>query len=159
MHQIKYFLMIPFFLTCLFAFPQDKQAKDFSIKKIEKAMDQHEKLVVVQLSTDWCVYCKMQDRQLSKDKEITELLEAKTFYINLDAESKDTLRINETVFSPSPYKNGLHDFALAVSGAHQQPSFPMWVIFNKDHKIVYRQSGLVKAKELGHVLKTLLSEE
>ncbi len=101
----------------------------------------------------------MQDRQLSKDKEIRELLEEKTFYINLDAESKDTLRINETMFSPSPYKNGLHDFALAVSGEHQQPAFPMWVIFNKDNEIVYRQSGLVKTKDLAEVLKTFLSEE
>ena len=159
MKLAKYFLMIPFFLTCLSSFSQDKQAKDFSIKEVEKAMDQHEKLVVMQLSTDWCVYCKMQDRQLSKDKEITELLEEKTFYINLDAESKDTLIFNETVFSPSHYKNGLHDFALAVSGEHQQPSFPIWVIFNKDNEIVYRQSGLIKAKDLAEVLKTLLSEE
>jgi hypothetical protein len=30
------------------------------------------------------------------------------------------------VYSPSSYKNGLHDFTLAVSGEHQQPTFPMW---------------------------------
>ena len=159
MNHVKYFLMIPFFLNCLSSFSQDKQAKNFSIKKVEKALNQIEKLMVIQLSTEWCVYCKMQDRQLKKDKEIIKLLQEKTFYLKLDAESKDTIRFNETVFSPSPYKNGLHDFALAVIAEHQQPSFPLWVIFNKDHEIVYRQSGLVKAKELVHVLKTLLSVE
>ena len=159
MKLTKYFLMIPFFLTGLSSFSQDKQMKDFSLKEVEKAMNQHEKLVVLQLSTDWCVYCKMQDRQLSKDKEISELLQEKTFYINLNAESKDTLRINETVFRPSPYKNGVHEFALAVSGEYQPTSFPMWVIFNKNHEIVYRQSGLMKTKELARVLTGLISNE
>lgn len=159
MKLAKHLLFIPFFLTCLSAFSQEKQENDFSLKEVGKAMNQDDKLIVIQLSTDWCVYCKMQGRQLSKDKEISELLQEKTHYINMDAESKDTLIFDKTVYNPSPYKNGLHEFTLAVSGKNEQPSFPMWVIFNKDHEIVYRESGLINAKDLTQVLKRFLMKE
>ena len=159
MKLVKHLLFLPIFLTCLSAFSQDKQVVKLSLNEVENAMENDERMIVLQLSTDWCVYCKMQNRQLSKNTELTAFLKEKTYYINLDAETKDTLLFNKIVYSPSSYKNGLHDFTLAVSGEHQQPTFPMWVIFNKDHEIVYRQSGLVKTKDLAEVLKTFLSEE
>lgn len=158
MTQLKHFFLAALFLTCLSASAQDSQAGELALEEIEEAMKTDERLIVMQLSTDWCVYCKMQDRQLSKDKGINRFLEERTYYINLDAESKDSLSFNNILYNPSPYPNGLHEFTLAVSGS-QQPSFPMWVIFNKDHEIIYRQSGLVKTKDLSEVLKTLLSEE
>ena len=159
MKRLKKLLLATLFLTCLSTSAQDKQAGTLSLGDIEEAMETDERLIVMQLSTDWCVYCKMQDRQLSKDNEINRLLDEKTYYINIDAESKDTLKFNKTLYSPSSYKNGLHEFTLAVSGQNEQPAFPMWVIFNAKHEIIYRQSGLVKPKELKEVLRTLLSEE
>ena len=158
MTQLKTLFLATLFFTCFSATAQDKQAGELSLEEIEAAMKTDERLIVIQLSTDWCVYCKMQDRQLSKDEEITQILENKTYYINLNAESKDTVKFNNTLYSPSSFKNGLHEFTLAVSGQNEQPSFPMWVIFNKDYEIIYRQTGLVKPKELTEVLKTLLSE-
>ena len=159
MTQLKTLFLATLFITCLSTTAQNKQAGELSLEGIEKAMKTKERLIVLQLSTDWCVYCKMQDRQLSKDNNVSSLLEEKTYYINLNAESKDSLKFNETLYSPSSYKNGLHEFTLAVSGQNQQPAFPMWVIFNKDYEIIYRQTGLVKPKDLTEVLKTLLAEE
>ena len=159
MTQLKTLFLATLFITCLSTTAQNKQAGELSLEGIEKAMKTKERLIVLQLSTDWCVYCKMQDRQLSKDKNVSSLLEEKTYYINLNAESKDSLKFNETLYRPSSYKNGLHEFTLAVSGQNQQPAFPMWVIFNKDYEIIYRQTGLVKPKDLTEVLKTLLAEE
>ena len=147
MKLVKHLLFLPIFLTCLSAFSQDKQVVKLSLNEVENAMENDERMIVLQLSTDWCVYCKMQNRQLSKNTELTAFLKEKTYYINLDAETKDTLLFNKIVYSPSSYKNGLHDFTVAVSAKNEQPSFPMWVIFNAKHELVYRQNGLVKPKE------------
>ena len=159
MKLVKHLLFLPIFLTCLSAFSQDKQVVKLSLNEVENAMENDERMIVLQLSTDWCVYCKMQNRQLSKNTELTAFLKEKTYYINLDAETKDTLLFNKIVYSPSSYKNGLHDFTVAVSAKNEQPSFPMWVIFNAKHELVYRQNGLVKPKELIVILKTLLASE
>ena len=159
MKQLKKLLLATLYITCLSATAQDKQAGELSLEEIEESMKTDERLIVLQFSTDWCVYCKMQDRQLSKDKNVSNLLEERTYYINLNAESKDTLAFNNTTYNPSPYKNGLHELTQAVTGENQQPAFPMWVIFNTDYEIIYRQNGLVKTKDLSEVLKTLLLEE
>lgn len=159
MRNLKTLFLATLFFTCLAAQGQDRQKKELSLAEIETAMKTDDRLIVMQLSTDWCVFCKMQDRQLIKDKELSKLLAEKTFYINLNAESKDTLKFNETLYRPSAYNNGLHEFTLAVTEQNEQPSFPMWVIINADHEIVYRQSGLVKPKKLSEVLKNLISEE
>lgn len=159
MQKLKHLLLASIFFTYLSTKAQDKQAETLSLDEVEDAMKTDSRLIVMQLSTDWCVYCKMQDRQLSKDTGIYSLLAEKTYYINLNAESTDTLKFNKTIYSPSSYKNGLHEFTLAIAGQKEQPVFPMWVIFNAKHKIVYRQNGLLKPKELKEVLRTLLAEE
>lgn len=159
MKRLRHFLLVTLFLTCLSASGQDRQAEDLSLEEIEAAMKTDERLIVLQFSTDWCVYCKMQDRQLNKDPQITRLLDEKTYYSRIDAESKDTIKFNQTLYHPSSYKNGLHELTLAVVGKNEQPLFPMWVIINKENEIVYRQYGVVKPKDLAGVLKTLLLSE
>lgn len=153
------FFLLPALFFGLGSFAQNSEPVVWSLPDVEEAMQKDPRLIVIQLTTDWCVYCKMQDRQLSKDVAINQILEEKTYYVNLNGESKDTLKFNEKVYGPSLYKNGLHDFTLAVSGKNEQPSFPMWVIFNANHELIYRQSGLVKPKELTEVLKVLLPSE
>ena len=76
----------------------------------------------------------------------------------MDAESKDIIRFNQTLYHTSSYQNGLHELTLAVAGKNEQPSFPMWVIINKENEIVYRQNSLVKPKDLVGVLKTWFIE-
>ena len=159
MKRLKKLLLATLLFTCLFATAQVKQPGELSLVEIEESMKTEERLIVMQLTTDWCVYCKMQDHQLRKDKNVSSFLEERTYYITLDAETKDPLAFNNTTYNPSPYKNGLHELMQAVSGENQQPAFPMWVIFNKDYEIIYRQSGLVKPKDLSEVLKTLIAEE
>ena len=159
MKQLKKLLLATLFISCLSATAQDKQAGELSLVEIEAAMKTEERLIVLQFSTDWCVYCKMQDRQLSKDEEINRLLDEKTYYSRINAESKDTIRFNQTLYYPSSYQNGLHELTLAVAGKNEQPSFPMWVIINKENEILYRQNGLVKPKDLVGVLKVLLELE
>lgn len=159
MKRLRNLLVITFFLTCLSATGQDRQTEDLSLEEIEAAMKTDERLIVLQFSTDWCVYCKMQERQLNKDNHITHLLYEKTYYSRIDAESKDTIRFNQTLYHPSSYKNGLHELMLDVAGKNEQPLFPMWVIINKENEIVYRQYGVVKLKDLAGVLKTLLLSE
>lgn len=156
MKKLRTLLLAIFSLTCLSAAAQMRHSEELSLAKMEVAMKTDERLIVLQFSTDWCVYCKMQERQLNKNKEIDDLLKEKTYYLRLDAESKDTITFNQTQYHPSPYENGLHDFTFALSGRHEQPSFPMWVILNKDQEILYRHNGLVKPKDLAAVLKVLV---
>lgn len=146
MIQLKNLFLATILFTCLTANAQARQEKELSLVEIEAAMKTDERLIVMQFSTDWCVYCKMQDRQLKKDKNIQRLLADRTYFIQLDAESKDTIIFHHVLYKPSCYENGLHELTLAFAEKHEQPSFPMWVILNKENEILFRQNGLVKPK-------------
>ncbi|MEO6683611.1 MAG: thioredoxin family protein [Ginsengibacter sp.] len=156
MKWITLFLVLPLVFLSLFAPAQNKPIAYLSLEEVKEAMMKEEKLIVMNFSTDWCAYCKIQERQLKKNDEVSQLLNDRTYYITLNAETKDTLKFNNIIFNPSPYKGGIHELALAVSEKNEHPAFPMWVIFNKDYEIIFRKNGLVKPKDLVEVLKNLL---
>ena len=156
--KLSIFLLL-LFLMHLSTFGQGNKATILSVSEIDEAMQKEPRMIVMEIFTDWCMYCKMQERQIRKDVELNNLLKKETYYVTLNGASKESFYFNKQIYKPSPYPNGIHGFTLAISQANEPPSYPMWVIFNKKQEILFRHSGLLKPTQLASVLMTLLKIE
>ncbi|MCY7309237.1 MAG: thioredoxin family protein [Chitinophagaceae bacterium] len=70
-------LIVPFFGTA-----QKKKGTfaQISLDQLRDSMTIHPKPILLRITTDWCVYCKLQDAQLAKDDSIKKLLRS-YFYL------------------------------------------------------------------------------
>jgi thiol-disulfide isomerase/thioredoxin len=99
--------------------------------------------VIIHLYTDWCSVCKMEKKALNNDKEITDLINANFYLINFEAEkTKENIKFQGREFEYQPNGNsGIHELALALSKNKDQPVYPLWIVLDKNQKLVYYHEG------------------
>lgn len=122
-----------------------------SIMELESQLAVNPKPVIIELYTDWCGICAIQQKKIRKDDALVSLLENKFYYVKFNAESQESFLFNGHLFENKNQKN--HDFAEALL---DEAAFPAWVILNPELEIIFRYNGLLEAKELILVLKQIL---
>ncbi|WP_343607422.1 thioredoxin family protein [Chryseobacterium oranimense] len=107
-------------------------------------MEKDPKPVIIHLYTDWCSVCKMEKKVLNNDREITDLIDANFYLVNFEAEkTKETIKFQGKEFGYIPNGNsGIHELALALSKNKDHPVYPLWIVLDKDQKLVYYHEGL-----------------
>jgi len=75
------------------------QHRPLTFAQLRDSMAVHPKPVVIKLYTDWCMYCRMQDRQISRDTLLQQLLSEKYYYVAFNAESHDPVIFNDTSYT------------------------------------------------------------
>ncbi|WP_316932872.1 thioredoxin fold domain-containing protein [Chryseobacterium sp. BLS98] len=99
--------------------------------------------VIIHLYTDWCSVCKMEKKALNNDKEITDLINANFYLINFETEkTKENIKFQGREFEYLPNGNsGIHELALALSKNKDQLVYPLWIVLDKNQKLVYYHEG------------------
>lgn len=140
-------------LLLLFAASIGYSQKSYGIsfKELEQKMTQQPKPILIKMYTGWCAICKIQDKQIEKDKALQEILANNYYYLELDAESRTPITFNGTVYKFVPHgTGGLHELAAQLGDA--KGSYPCWVLLSPDYKIAVRYNGLIKSIELVNIL-------
>ncbi|MGG5210001.1 thioredoxin family protein [Chryseobacterium sp. MIQD13] len=108
-------------------------------------MKKDPKPVIIHLYTDWCSVCKMEKHVLNKDKETVDLINENFYLVNFEAEkTKENINFQGKEFSYLPNgSSGIHELALALSKNKDQPVYPLWIVLDKDQKLVYYHEGLL----------------
>jgi len=137
MKRITLFLML---VPCFYL----SQMKTGTFSDLETLMEKDPKPVIIHMYTDWCSVCKMEKRTLNNDKEIVRLINEKFYLINFEAEkTKEKIKFQGREFEYLPNGNsGIHELALALSKNKDQPVYPLWIVLDKDQKLVYYHEGL-----------------
>jgi len=133
---ILFLMLVPCF--CL------SQMKTGTFSDLETLMEKDPKPVIIHLYTDWCSVCKMEKKSLNNDKEITNIINANFYLVNFEAEkTKETIKFQGKEFGYIPNGNsGIHELALALSKNKDHPVYPLWIVLDKDQKLVYYHEGL-----------------
>jgi thioredoxin-related protein len=96
---------------------------------------QQNKLVFVDAYTDWCVWCKVMDKETFSDSAVAKFMNEKFLPVKYEMET---------------------GFGLVMSEKYRVNGFPTFLIFTTDGKLVYRILGYVKPKEFLEALKAAL---
>ncbi|KMQ60587.1 thiol:disulfide interchange protein [Chryseobacterium sp. BLS98] len=132
---ILFLMLVPCF--CL------SQMKTGTFSDLETLMGKDPRPVIIHLYTDWCSVCKMEKKALNNDKEITDLINANFYLINFETEkTKENIKFQGREFEYLPNGNsGIHELALALSKNKDQLVYPLWIVLDKNQKLVYYHEG------------------
>lgn len=153
MKKTVFYLML-FLLPCFCL----SQIKTDTFSGFEKLQKQNQKPIIIHLYTDWCSVCKIESFQLKKDKDLNKMIEENFYLINFEAEkTKEKINFQGKEFNYLPNGNsGIHELALALSKNKNQPVYPLWIILDKNQKLVYYHEGEFKPEKMKEKLDEIL---
>ncbi|WP_238592923.1 thioredoxin family protein [Chryseobacterium kwangjuense] len=124
--------------------------KTGTFSDLESLMEKDPKPVIIHLYTDWCSVCKMEKYNLNKDKEAVDLINEHFYMVNFEAEkTKEKIQFQGRDFKYLQNGNsGIHELALALSKNKDQPVYPLWIVLDKDQKLVYYHEGMLKPETM-----------
>ncbi|UMB61765.1 thioredoxin family protein [Lutibacter sp. A80] len=115
------------------------------------------KPILIFMSTDWCQYCKVQKKQLRKNKKFKNKLDD-FYYVEFDGESTDNIVFNNYIFQSNTKRNrkSTHDLVFALNNS-ENISFPNWVLLDNKYQVVFRYGGLLYPEQV-HDLLTVVEQ-
>lgn len=136
-------------LTVSIGYSQKSYTVTFT--ELPQRMAQEQRPIVIKMYTKWCAICKLQDRQIEKNKALQDQLAEGFYFIEFDAESKQSVVFNGLEYNFTPNgTGGLH--ALAAKLSEAKASYPAWVFLSYDYTILARYNGLLKSENLTKIL-------
>lgn len=120
------------------------------INEVENKLKENPKHIIIELYTDWCGICAIQDKKIQKDKALISKLNDEFYFVRFDAESKESFTINAYEFKN---QDKIHDFAKAI--ASDSNAFPAWIILNPKLEIIFQYNGLIETEDLKAILLEL----
>lgn len=156
----KFYLVLLLGLLPFMGFAQ-KSDVAISFGALPDSLVKHPKSIVINVYTDWCTYCKMQENGIKKSAELSSLLGKEMYYLKLNAEEKETISFNHEQyrFQPNGPSTGIHELALALGKGNKDFAYPMWFILDENYKVQYSFSGYLRPKDLSALLQAYLKEE
>ena|SRR5690606_33437477 len=151
----RYATTIIILILAAFFQVRGQQLPDLDAKTVQELMHKAPKPVVVQLYTGWCMYCKMQDRQIRRDKQLQKVLAEEVYYLRFDAERKDTVSFNGQTYTYMRHgpSGGIHQLAYALGEKEGRIGYPAWIILDERYQRMFVHHGLLPTQTL---LKLLL---
>lgn len=143
-----------FLLTISSAYSQLNQYKFEQIDSLQK---KERRKVVVFFHTDWCKFCIAMQNGTFKNKEIIKKLNQDFYFINFNAEQKQDIVFDNTIyrFKKNGTSSGIHEIALYLAIENKQVNFPSICVFSDPENSVFRYNGFLTALNLMKILKTL----
>lgn len=131
------------------------QTKPRAISNMDSLMEQQAKPILILLSTDWCIYCQMQKKQIRKNKDFLEKADL-FYYVIFNAESTETVRFHQQdyAFKPTGNNTGTHELAHALNGRGPL-AYPTWVLLDKNYQVLFRHAGVLAPDQLKELLDAM----
>ena len=121
--------------------PVDEPAVNWlSIDDLEKlrtdsTWDIRKKKIFIDFYTDWCGWCRKMDQTTFRTDWIVRYLNDHFYVVRLNAETRDTIRFNEKLYTFIPSGNrGYNEIAAEFLGGRL--SYPSFVFMDEDFQVV-----------------------
>lgn len=129
-------------ITCLICslvlyLPAHAQHGPVTLAQLKDSMALQPRPVVIELYTDWCSYCRIQEKQIKRSPVLVQLLSEKYYFVNVNAESADFAALNEII---DPV-------------ALQRVAYPAWIILDANYRMKDFHTGMLTSSALMKWLK------
>ncbi len=122
------------------------------ITDLEDRLAEEPRMVIIDLYTDWCGWCKKMDRTTYKHKEIAKYVNQKYYAVKFNAETKSTIKIAGQEFNFIPRgRRGAHE--LAITLLEGRMSYPSTVILDNDMSKLTIIPGYLDAPKMDKILR------
>lgn len=134
------------------------QMKTGTFSDLEIQQKENPKPIIIHIYTDWCTICKIESFEISKNKELAQLMKDNFYFINFEAEkTKEKIHFQGKEFQYlSNGNSGIHELALALSKNKSQPVYPLWIILNENQELIFYHEGQFKPEKLKEKLNEIL---
>lgn len=97
------------------AFSQEK-VKWYSLEEAVQLSSQEPRVLVIDVYTDWCGWCKRMDATTFSDPEIVEIMNSHFYPVKLNAEGKEDIVLGDRTFRfVDNGRRGYHEAAVVVT--------------------------------------------
>ena len=145
---------VPFLLLFTIIFTFSKSPSDSYINteinwiSFEEAVARTEvnpKMILIDLYTDWCGWCKKMDRDTYSRKEIVSYVNEKFYAVKFNAEGSQEVNFRGYTFKFVPSgRKGYHELAAALT--QNKLSYPTTVFMNEEFQIIQPIPGYLDAR-------------
>ena len=147
--------LLLFSLSSLFAGTTPGSEKAIQWLSWEEAVEKSQtekRLILVDLYTDWCGWCKKMDKTTYSDEQIADYINKNFYAVKLNAEQREsiTFKGQEFKFVPSG-RNGYHQLAAGL--VDNQLSYPTTVFLNGDFERITVVPGFLQPVQMDQILK------
>ena len=121
-----------------------------TLAEAEQKMKSEKKIILIDLYTDWCGWCKVMDKKTYANADVAKYLNEKFYPVKINAETRETLTWKGKPF-PFNAQAGVNNYALYLTKG--QLSFPSTVIIPKEGAAPQTIPGYIETKDMELVLK------
>lgn len=135
----------------------DAQMRPLEFRQLQDSLALESRPILLLISTDWCVYCRMQKFHVQRNKQFAK--DSRHFYYaEFNAESKDPIQFKGRSYRyiPGGETSGVHELAVALGRHNGTLAYPTWVVMDRDLRVIYRHSGVLNRKELALMTESLI---
>lgn len=157
--MVKYLRLGFWVLVCTLVFSScnsdlflSKNVKWTSFSEIEPMKGQ--KMVLVELYTPWCGYCKRMEENTFKTPDIAKYMNKKFFNIKFNAESKDAVIFDGKTynFDRKATSRGRHELATELMKKTNRKGYPTIAFLDENFELIQAVPGYKNAKEFEAIM-------
>ncbi|MBX2923203.1 MAG: hypothetical protein KF746_13470 [Chitinophagaceae bacterium] len=139
----------------LMLFSVHTASAQMNFAELDKKMSEEKKYIVVYIGSKYCTYCLMQEAQIKKNNALGQKLDSAFYFVKGLAEADSAIVFNHKHYlNPNPQNPyQVNDF-VTVYGKNEKGfvSYPLWLYFDKDYRLLLRFYGLMPPKNILKVL-------
>lgn len=135
-----------------------ESVKWYSIDEAVKLSAESPRILVIDVFTDWCGWCKRMDATTFRDPEVVRMLNTQFYPVKLDAEGKEDITIADKTFKFVDTGNGrgYHEMAAVVTRGRLQ--YPTISYVDKQGRLIEASPGYKSAVEFRKYLAYISQE-
>lgn len=146
----KSLLIIAIIFTSFITYAQEK----INWLSFEKAMElnkENPKLILIDVYTDWCGYCKKMDKETYSNKVIVEYINKNFYAIKMDGEGKDDITYKGHTFKYKQQgRSKFHELSAAL--LEGRLSYPTTIFMTGKEQLLQKIPGYLPVENFEKIL-------
>lgn len=123
-----------------------EQVKWYSIEEAVQLAQEEPRLLVIDVYTDWCGWCKRMDATTFSDPAVAKMMNSHFYPVKLDAEGKEDIVIGDRTFKfVASGRRGYHEVAAIVTKGRL--SYPTISYVDEQGRVLEAAPGYKNAEQ------------
>lgn len=133
------------------------QIKTSTFEQLDSLQKIEQRNVLIFIHTDWCKYCQAMKNMTFKNDGIIKELNKAFYFIDLNAEEKQSIVFNGNTFKykPTGTNTGIHELAKQLVAVDNKVAYPTLCFLNTNNEIIFQYNQFINSTDLEIILTRL----